>query len=109
MIAGATVFATRGPDRLLQQAVTDDSGRYSITFAEGTGDYLVAVQASGFKPARRRVTRVGTEREYTVDFILSSNVTTLDAVNGTPACRRGCPQCGAHSQETGSSEAGGRA
>lgn len=106
VIAGATVFATRGPDRLLQQAVTNDSGRYSITFAEGTGDYLVAVQASGFKPARRRVTREGTEREYTVDFILSSNVTTLDAVNvnaSVPA--RVSTNVGPMSQETGSSEA----
>jgi len=81
VVANATVFITRGPDRLLQQALTTEDGRYTITFAEGTGDYLIAVQATGFRPARRRVTRVAEEREFVADFVLSPVVaTTLDAV-----------------------------
>lgn len=80
MIVGATVIITRGPDRLVQQGVTSDSGTYRITFENGTGDYLVAIQATGYKPARRRVTRQGSEREFVADFTLSSNVVSLDAV-----------------------------
>lgn len=80
VISGATVIITRGPDRLVQQGVTTDSGTYRITFENGTGDYLVAIQATGYKPARRRVTRQGSEREFVADFTLSSNVVSLDAV-----------------------------
>ncbi|MBL0937761.1 MAG: carboxypeptidase regulatory-like domain-containing protein [Gemmatimonadaceae bacterium] len=106
VVTGATVFVTRGPDRLLQQSVTNDSGRFAITFEQGTGDYLVAVQATGFKPARRRVTRVGTEREYTVDFVLSSNVTTLDAVKVNASQPvRATTGVSPNTQETGASEA----
>ncbi|MCC6245051.1 MAG: carboxypeptidase regulatory-like domain-containing protein [Gemmatimonadaceae bacterium] len=79
-IPNAAVIITRGPDRLIQQGVTNDSGRYSITFENGTGDYLVAVQAAGYKPARRRVTRVAEERTFTVDFVLSSSVISLEAI-----------------------------
>lgn len=80
VIGGATVIITRGPDRLVQQGVTTDSGTYRITFENGTGDYLVAIQAPNYKPARRRVTRIGSEREFVADFVLSSNVVSLEAV-----------------------------
>src|SRR5450830_1714574 len=52
-VAGATVFVTRGPDRLMKQATTDSAGRYRISFENGTGDYLVAIAAVGLKSARR--------------------------------------------------------
>src|SRR5687767_9322071 len=48
-VAGATVMVTRGPDRLTQQTTTDSAGNFSSRFAEGTGDYLVYVSATGFK------------------------------------------------------------
>ncbi len=80
VIANATVIITRGPDRLVQQTTTSDSGRYTMTFENGTGDYLIAVQATGFKPARRRVTRMADERTFTADFVLSGNVIALDAI-----------------------------
>jgi hypothetical protein len=105
VVVGATVFITRGPDRLVQQAVTNDSGRYAITFNPGTGDYLVAVQATGLRGARRRVTRSGDEREFTVDFVLASEVATLDAVKikASPPVRASTG-VNATTQETGSSE-----
>ena len=61
-VAGATVMITRGPDRLTQQTTTDSSGAFSSRFEQGTGDYLVYVNATGFKADRRRVQRQGTER-----------------------------------------------
>ena len=54
-LAGATVMVTRGPDRLTQQTATDSSGAFSSRFEQGTGDYLVYVHATGFKPARSRL------------------------------------------------------
>src|SRR5689334_18564103 len=67
-VAGAEVHVTRGPDRLVLQTVTDSTGRYSVRFDTGTGDYLVAVSSFGLKSARRRVQRVGSERELVADF-----------------------------------------
>lgn len=105
VVANATVIVTRGPDRLVQQAVTSDSGRYVVTFENGTGDYLVAVSATGFRPARRRVTRVAEEREFTADFVLTVAVATLDAmqINANRPVRASTGVAPTQ-QETGASE-----
>ena len=76
----ATIMVTRGPDRLTQQATSDANGNYSTRFEQGTGDYLVYVSAPGFKPARRRVQREGSETELVANFTLARDVTTLEAV-----------------------------
>jgi hypothetical protein len=80
-IPGASVIVVRGPDRLTQQATADSSGRYAVRFAEGTGDYLVTVSAPGFRTARRRVQRQGSEQVLAADFTLSRDVATLAGVN----------------------------
>lgn len=80
VVAGATVMVTRGPDRLTQQGSTDSSGHYRVHFAEGTGDYLVYVSATGFQSARRRVQRQASETELVADFTLAPAVTELEAV-----------------------------
>jgi len=84
-IVGATIMITRGPDRLTQQATTDSSGSFSSRFEQGTGDYLVYVNATGFKAERRRVQRQGTERELVADFKLARDLTVLAAVKVTAA------------------------
>src|SRR5215207_9184482 len=56
-LGAATVIVTRGPDRLVQQTTTDSAGLWSLKFEPGTGDYLVAISAPGFRAARRRVQR----------------------------------------------------
>ncbi len=53
VVAGASVSMTRGPDRLLQTVTTDATGYFSSRFDIGAGDYLVHVDALGFRPARR--------------------------------------------------------
>lgn len=85
IVVGASVFVTRGPDRAIKQTVTDSAGRYSITFENGTGDYLVAVSGAGYKSARRRVQRVNAESEFTADFVLSRDAATLATVKVTAA------------------------
>ena len=82
-VAGATVMVTRGPDRLTQQTTTDSAGRYSSRFEVGTGDYLVYVNATGFRSDRKRVQRVALERELVADFRLARDLTVLAAVKVT--------------------------
>jgi len=76
----ATVMVTRGPDRLTLSDTTDSDGNYRLRFEPGTGDYLVYVSATGFKSARRRVQREGSETELVANFSLTSDVAQLEAV-----------------------------
>jgi hypothetical protein len=80
-LIGAVVSITRGPDRLVQQVMTDSAGFYSSRFDPGTGDYLVHVASPGFRPARRRVEWVGAERELVADFTMGRDLAILAAVN----------------------------
>jgi hypothetical protein len=82
VVAGAAVFVTRGPDRAVKQTVTDSSGRYSLTFENGTGDWLVAVNGAGYKTARRRVQRVDAETAFTADFVLSRPASSPPSLAG---------------------------
>ena len=83
VLVGATVTITRGPDRLVQATTTDSAGLYSSRFEPGTGDYLVHVASLGFKSARRRVQRLGSERELVADFTLARDLAMLAAVTVT--------------------------
>ncbi len=105
-VAAATVFITRGPDRALKQTTTDSSGVYSLTFEDGTGDYLVAIQAVGYKTARRRVQRQGSERELVADFVLGRDAAALLATVKVTAAKpeRATNRITPYSPETGASE-----
>ena len=82
-VVGATVMITRGPDRLTQQATTDSTGSYRTRFEEGTGDYLVYVSVTGFKPTRKRIQRQSEERELVADIALVRDLAILAAVKVT--------------------------
>jgi hypothetical protein len=104
-VVGATVMITRGPDRLTQQTTTDSSGAFSSRFEQGTGDYLVYINATGFKAERRRVQRQGTERELVADFKLVRDLAVLAAVKVTAARpERASNSVRANQPEPGSSE-----
>lgn len=105
VVPGATVFVTRGPDRAFKQTTTDSAGRYSITFENGTGDYLVAVSSVGLKTARRRVQRQNSERELVADFSLATDVSTLATVKVTAEKPvRASNAASPYTAETGASE-----
>jgi hypothetical protein len=105
VVVGASIFVTRGPDRAVKQTVTDSAGRFTITFENGTGDYLVAVSGAGYKTARRRVQRVSAEAEFTADFVISRDAATLAAVKVTAAKpERASSTVGPFQIETGASE-----
>jgi hypothetical protein len=101
----ATVVVTRGPDRLVKNATTDSGGNYRVLFEEGTGDYLVYVASTGYRSARRRVQRQGTEHELVANFTLAVDLTVLEATKVTadkPV--RATNVIGPMQLETGSSE-----
>jgi hypothetical protein len=56
-VSGATVRSQRAPDRAQQSTSTTASGDYSITWQNGTGDYLMSVSAPGLPLVSRRLTR----------------------------------------------------
>ncbi len=105
-VVGASVFITRGPDRKLLQTTTDSSGRWSLTFENGTGDYLVAVTAAGYANARRRVQEDGPgPHTFTADFTLARDMSTLAAVQVTAKKpERAEDRTSPFSPETGASE-----
>jgi hypothetical protein len=80
-IGGAVVAITRAPDRLTLSTQTDSAGRYSLRFAEGTGDYLVHVSAMGWREFRQRVTRTGADSVLVVNARLATAAIALAAVN----------------------------
>ncbi len=104
-VVAATVIVTRGPDRAIEQTVTDSAGTYSVRFEPGTGDYLVYVSATGYRTARRRVQRQGGEVTLVADFRLASDAALLAEikVRGTKPVRAD-NDANPYNPETGSSE-----
>lgn len=80
-IRNATLSVTMAPNRVTQQGATDTTGRFSITFANATGDYLVHVAAIGYKAQRKRLTRSASDTALIVDFKLAADVTQLAVVS----------------------------
>jgi hypothetical protein len=66
-LSGADIIVTMAPARESRATKTDSGGHYSLTFENGTGDYLVHISAAGYNTFRKRVTRVGTDSVFTVD------------------------------------------
>jgi hypothetical protein len=83
-LANIDVIITRAPDRVSLQTLTDSTGNYSITFDQGTGDYLVHVSGAGMETVRKRVTRTGADSVFVVDVMLKrADAEQLAAVNVT--------------------------
>jgi hypothetical protein len=106
VVVGATVFVTRGPDRAFKQTTTDAEGRYTVDFENGTGDYLIAVSAVGYKNERRRIQKQSDEHDFTANFILGHDASQLAAVKVTaqkPARATPTP-ASPYNPETGAAE-----
>ena len=81
VISGATIIATRAPDRAVFSASSDSAGTFTVRVVEGTGDYLVYVSAPGWKSFRKRVTRVAAgDTVLVVDATLTSATVQLAVV-----------------------------
>jgi hypothetical protein len=81
VVAGAEVVVTIAPARNSRMTRTDSSGRYSMLFTDGSGDYLVHVSAVGYNTFRKRVTGTGADSVFTVDVkLVRSSAEQLSAV-----------------------------
>ena len=81
VLPGATVTVTATQTGAVRTGVTNESGRYTITNL-GPGAYEVAIEMSGFAPAKNTLT-LGVGETKPVDFALSlANLTEAVTVRG---------------------------
>lgn len=79
-IENVLVTATSISGNVNRAARTDKSGRYTITFPGGEGDYMVSFAAIGFAARRFQVKRVADEDILVADARLQRVNAVLDAV-----------------------------
>jgi hypothetical protein len=69
-VPNANVIVTRVLDRQFKSTTTDTDGRFSIDWPDGTGDYVVHVDASGFVSVTRALKRTGADSVLVADVRL---------------------------------------
>lgn len=82
-IPNATVTVTTISGGVNRSAKTDRNGRYTITFPNGDGDYLVKFVALGYSPKQYELKRAADEDILVADAKLSSAANVLDEVKVT--------------------------
>jgi len=102
-LRAANVIVTRTADRVAKTAVTDTGGVFSVAWADGGGDYAVAVSANGFQSITLHVVRAAG-----ADSVLVANVRLARAVRLNPVvtqARRAAPDRDPASYGAGGAEA----
>jgi hypothetical protein len=84
-VLGAQVVAVDTVAKVPKPTRTDAKGAFSITFENGNGTYMVAVNMLGFAPQRRVVSRLPDGSMPVVEFKLSQVATQLGAVRSVGA------------------------
>ena len=79
-VEGVTVTATSIGGGVNRTARTDKGGRFTITFPNGEGDYMVSFAALGFAAKRFEVKRTADEEILVADTRLQRAAVSLDAV-----------------------------
>ena len=79
-IENATVSAASIPNNVNRSARTDKAGRYTLTFANGEGDYWITVAALGFTSRRFELKRIADEEILIADAKLAPSGVVLEAV-----------------------------
>ena len=82
-IPNATVTVTTISGGVNRSAKTDRNGRYTITFPNGDGDYLVKFVALGYSPKQYELKRAADEDILVANATLGSATNVLDAVHVT--------------------------
>ena len=102
-IANASVMATTASGGLRRQARTDESGRYTITFPNGEGDYFLLVTAIGFAPKQFQLKRLADEEILIGDVVMKAASPVLDEVL-VVAPRQKVTRADAHAPDVGGTE-----
>ena len=79
-VPNAAVTATATNSGLRRQARTDSSGRYTITFQNGEGDYFLTVTAIGFAQKQLQLKRLADEGILIGDVVMTATSTVLDTI-----------------------------
>lgn len=79
-VAGVSVSATAIPNNVTKTVITDRSGRYTVTFANGDGDYWVAFTNVGYRPKRFELKRLADEVVLVADTRIERNAELLAEV-----------------------------
>ncbi|MDB4879181.1 MAG: hypothetical protein JWL60_627 [Gemmatimonadetes bacterium] len=87
-IERANVTATSVNGGVNRTARTDASGRFTITFPGGEGDYFVSFAALGYNPRRFEVKRTADQEILVADARLQRAATVLDTVRSVAARER---------------------
>lgn len=82
-IAGVVVTATSIGGNVSRTARTDANGRFTITFPNGEGDYMISLAAIGFAAKRFEIKRTADEEILIADSRLNRLGTILDDVRVT--------------------------
>ena len=80
---GVTVTVTSLSGNVTRTARTDSKGRFTVTFPNGDGDYMVAFASLGYAAKRFEVKRSADEDVLVADTRLTRVGTVLDAVQVT--------------------------
>lgn len=100
-VAHASVVATTLSGGVNRTTTTDNDGRYSLTFANGDGDYWVTVTAVGYTARRMEVKRLGEQQILIGDMRLQRSGQVLDSVRVTAPMRQRA------TRDTGTADIGG--
>ena len=84
-VEGARVTVTSLNGQVSRQAQTDKSGRFTVTFPNGEGDYIVSFAALGYAVKRFEVKRTADEEILVADATLTRAAVNLDAMKVTAA------------------------
>jgi hypothetical protein len=90
-VQGVEVRATSYQGRVTKTATTDKSGRFTIIYINGEGDYWLDLRKLGFATKRFEIKKIGDEEVMIADAQLSSAIVALDAVNVTDQRTRALP------------------
>jgi hypothetical protein len=82
-IEGAQVTVTSLTGNVSRRARTDKSGRFTVTFPNGEGDYFVSFAALGFATKRFEVKRTADEEILIADAKLTRAAVNLEAMKVT--------------------------
>ncbi len=93
VIVGADVIVTVAPSAETIASKSDSAGRFRVTIANPTGEYLLYVGALGRRPFRQRVTITGGDSAV-VNVRLAAAVTTVAGVQVNARRARPTPSLG---------------
>ena len=87
-VENVTVTATSLVDQTSRTSKTNKDGRFTIIFAGGGGDYMMAYTSIGFSPMRFEVKREVDEDVLIADATIGKTAVSLDAVRVTAGRER---------------------